>query len=161
MSSIGVYFSLDRLSAAAGFSDNFDNLVNSANAVDLLNAAGQIIATLSSLNPVTSIPGNAFGGTITGGKILSDLQKDGEMSVGDLVSVLGNAVAITGTVAGLVATSPILVVGASVGGTLLGVGGLGIGIWDRMHPDDQVRIKFDSSRLWVAPPPSRSPCSRP
>ncbi len=125
---------LDRATATIGATDNFDNMVNAGGTYDLITSTGQVIASLSSLNPLTSIPGNSFGAALTGGKILSDLQNNGSISAGDLVSLLGNVVAISGTVAGLVVASPAIVVGASVGGLVIGAAGLGIGTWERLHP---------------------------
>jgi trimeric autotransporter adhesin len=152
MTAIKAIVVLDKGVSTAGNASTFLGF-DASSSYSIVNSVGQVIAVLSDFNPVTAIPGNAFAATVTGGAILTELKSDGTIDLSSLISLVGNAVTICGTVAGLVMASPAVLTGFLVVGVVVTATGLAVDIWDKYHPDSELKIDvhslYDSARNLV------------
>ncbi|GAA0920481.1 hypothetical protein KR767_17430 [Luteibacter anthropi] len=113
---------------------------NNGNKLDVLNNAGQTIAVVSGIFNITqeiglNIPANAFAGTITALKIVTDITEGHDISAGDVISLAGNIVGIAANITVLAASAevaaPLIAIGAglSLAGVLTGDNISAIGGW--------------------------------
>lgn len=143
--SVTVYFNGAGIPASA-FDNANQTLNNSTTPLEVASNGGQLVATISNLNPVTGLVGNIAAATLTLTKIGSETTYGGEVSLGDVYSLIGNATAVIGTLLVFAGGAPVAVAGFAIAGFTFGV----LGMMYNANQEYQ-KTQFTAAQRWVFP----------